>query len=101
MGPDQIMGHLFFVILWALFDQIGTLWQVQARELDLLSPMGLFGEGMNCARSGFRVFNPLFILLFVPIFSKFIYPMLEQVTLLTPLKKMGIGLGSWLLPCLG
>ena len=94
----KLWGIFSFVILfWALFDQIGTLWQVQARELDRIIPqwVPLWGGYELLPAQVSAVFNPLFILLLVPIFSKFIYPMLEQVTVLTPLKKMGIGL--WLM----
>jgi POT family proton-dependent oligopeptide transporter len=41
------------------------------------------------------VFNPLFILLLVPLFSRFIYPLTEHFFKLTSLRKMGIGL--WLM----
>ena len=94
----KLWGIFSFVILfWALFDQIGTLWQVQARELDRIIPkwVPLWGGYELLPAQVSAVFNPLFILLLVPIFSKFIYPMLEQVTVLTPLRKMGIGL--WLM----
>jgi POT family proton-dependent oligopeptide transporter len=41
------------------------------------------------------VFNPLFILLLVPLFSRFIYPLIEHFFKLSSLRKMGIGL--WLM----
>ena len=85
------------ILFWALFDQIGTLWQVQARELDRIIPqwVPLWGGYEIAARSGFSgFFNPLFILLLVPIFSKFIYPCLSRLPC-SSIKKMGIGL--WLM----
>jgi POT family proton-dependent oligopeptide transporter len=94
----KLWGIFSFVILfWALFDQIGTLWQVQARELDRMIPkwVPLWGGYELLPAQVSAVFNPLFILLLVPLFSKFIYPLLEQVSVLTPIKKMGIGL--WLM----
>lgn len=87
----------FVVLFWALFDQIGTLWQIQCRELDRLIPqwVPLWGGYELLPAQVSAVFNPLFILLLVPVFSKCIYPFLEKITNLTPLKKMGIGL--WLM----
>jgi POT family proton-dependent oligopeptide transporter len=41
------------------------------------------------------VFNPLFILLLVPIFNRFIYPWINLIFPLTQLRKIGIGL--WLM----
>ncbi len=87
----------FVVLFWALFDQIGTLWQIQCRELDRTLPewIPVFGGTELLPAQISAVFNPLFILLLVPIFTRYLYPCLNKVTDLTPLKKMGIGL--WLM----
>ena len=87
----------FVVLFWALFDQIGTLWQIQSRELDRTLPawIPVFGGAELLPAQISAVFNPLFILLLVPVFSRYLYPSLDKVTNLTPLKKMGIGL--WLM----
>ncbi len=87
----------FVVLFWALFDQIGTLWQVQSRELIRVIPLWipLLGGYELLPAQVSAVFNPLFILILVPLFSKCIYPVLERTTPLTDLKKMGIGL--WLM----
>jgi len=87
----------FVVLFWALFDQIGTLWQIQSRELDRTLPawIPVFGGTELLPAQISAVFNPLFILLLVPVFSRYLYPSLDKVTNLTPLKKMGIGL--WLM----
>ena len=87
----------FVVLFWALFDQVGTLWQVQSRYLVRILPEWVpFWGGYELlpAQIG-AVFNPLFILLLVPIFSRYVYPVLERITPLTDLKKIGIGL--WLM----
>jgi len=87
----------FVVLFWALFDQVGTLWQVQSRYLVRILPEWVpFWGGYELlpAQIG-AVFNPLFILLLVPIFSRYLYPVLERITPLTDLKKIGIGL--WLM----
>ena len=87
----------FVVLFWALFDQIGTLWQIQSRELDRTLPVWIpvFGGTELLPAQISAVFNPLFILLLVPVFTNYLYPCLNKVTDLTPLKKMGIGM--WLM----
>ncbi len=84
----------FVVLFWALFDQIGTLWQLQCRELDRVIPtwLPIFGGLELLPAQVSAVFNPLFILLLVPIFSRFIYPILGKFFYITPLRKMGVGL---------
>jgi len=87
----------FVVLFWALFDQIGTLWQIQCRELDRTLPawFPLFAGYEILPAQVSAVFNPLFILLLVPVFNRFIYPCINQFFPLTALRKMGIGL--WLM----
>ena len=87
----------FVILFWALFDQIGTLWQVQCRQLDCVFPrwVPVLGEYELLPAQVSAVFNPLFILLLVPLFSRFIYPLIERFFRLTSLRKMGIGL--WLM----
>jgi proton-dependent oligopeptide transporter, POT family len=87
----------FVVLFWALFDQIGTLWQVQCRQLDCVLPhwVPVFGGYELFPAQVSAVFNPLFILLLVPLFSRFVYPLIEHFFRLTSLRKMGIGL--WLM----
>jgi len=87
----------FVVLFWALFDQIGTLWQIQCRELDRTLPawLPLFAGYEILPAQVSAVFNPLFILLLVPVFNRFIYPSINRFFPLTQLRKMGIGL--WLM----
>jgi len=87
----------FVILFWALFDQIGTLWQLQCRQLDCVLPgwVPMFGGYELLPAQVSAVFNPLFILLLVPLFSRFIYPLIEHFFRLNSLRKMGIGL--WLM----
>ena len=83
----------FVVIFWALFDQIGTSWQIQARSLDRSLPswLPIFGGSEMLASQVAAIWNPLFILLLIPIFSFGIYPFLSRFFKVTPLRKMSIG----------
>jgi len=82
----------FVVLFWALFDQIGTLWQVQSRGLDRVLPewVPFFSGHELLPAQVSAVFNPLFILLLVPIFHRLVYPFIT----VSPLWKIGAGL--WL-----
>ena len=84
----------FVVIFWALFDQIGTLWQIQARSLDRILPdwIPLIGGSEMLAAQVSAIWNPLFILLLIPIFSYVIYPFASKFFVITPLRKIGVGL---------
>ena len=84
----------FVVIFWALFDQIGTLWQIQARSLDRVLPdwIPLIGGSEMLAAQVSAIWNPLFILLLIPVFSYIIYPFFSQFLEVTPLRKIGFGL---------
>ena len=84
----------FVVLFWALFDQIGTLWQIQARELDRTIPewIPLIGGVEMLAAQVSAVWNPLFILLLIPTFSYCIYPLVGKFVEITPLKRIGTGL---------
>lgn len=82
---------------WCLFDQTASAWVLQAKSMD----MQLF-RGLNWLPSGLQqlellpsqlqAVNPLFILLFVPLFSYVIYPAIDRVFPLTPLRKIGLGM---------
>jgi POT family proton-dependent oligopeptide transporter len=84
----------FVVVFWALFDQIGTLWQIQARSLDRVLPqwVPLIGGSEMLAAQVSAIWNPLFILLLIPIFSYLIYPFASKFVKVTPLRKIGFGL---------
>ncbi|XP_044578742.1 peptide transporter family 1 isoform X2 [Cotesia glomerata] len=71
---------------WALFDQQGSRWTFQATRMD-----GQIGSFVLKADQ-MQVVNPLFIVLFIPIFETCIYPMLAKINIInTPLKKMATG----------
>jgi POT family proton-dependent oligopeptide transporter len=77
---------LFVAVFWALFDQTGSSWIFQARDMDLR----LFG--VEWLPSQIQSINSLFILAFIPLFTFRLYPMVDRVWTLTPLRKIGAGL---------
>ena len=71
---------------WCLFDQTASAWVLQAKDMN----MQLFGT--TWLPSQLQAVNPLFILLFVPLFSYVIYPAIDRMFPLTPLRKIGLGM---------
>ncbi|XP_015171560.1 PREDICTED: peptide transporter family 1 isoform X2 [Polistes dominula] len=73
-------------IFWALFDQQGSRWTIQASRMD-----GEIGNFL-IQPDQMQVFNPLLVVIFIPIFEICIYPVFAKIRLLnTPLKKLTIG----------
>ncbi|MBI2925515.1 MAG: POT family MFS transporter [Verrucomicrobia bacterium] len=87
----KILGNLlipvpFAAMFWALWQQNFSSWVVQAEKMDrrLL--------GYEWLPAQIQTVNPVFILLMLPLFSYLIYPLIEKVFRLTPLRKIGMGL---------
>ena len=78
--------YIFIAMFWALFEQIGSSWVLQAQKMD----RNLFGYEL--LPSQIQAANPLLIMLLVPLFSYVIYPFLSNFIRLTALTKMAIGL---------
>lgn len=77
--------YVFIAPFWALYDQTSSAWILQAGKMDL----NVFGIRLNAGQT--HSINPLLILLFIPLFSYVIYPAINRVFPLTPLRKVGIG----------
>jgi POT family proton-dependent oligopeptide transporter len=78
--------YIFVAIFWSLWDQSSAAWVLQAEKLDL----NLLGYQL--LPSQVQTANPVLILLFIPVFSYVIYPAIDKVFKLTPLRKIGMGL---------
>ena len=78
--------YAFIAVFWALFEQTGSSWILQAQKMDRI----LFG--FELLPSQIQAANPLLIMLLVPLFSYVIYPFLGRFIVLTALRKMTIGL---------
>ena len=72
---------------WAVFDQGGSRWVTQAKDMD-----GTLGA-VTILPDQMQFINPLFILILVPIFDRLIYPCLAKWNFLVkPLQRMTVGL---------
>jgi POT family proton-dependent oligopeptide transporter len=81
------MVYVFILVFWALWGMSnGVEWTLQAEKMDL------HWMGMNLIAAQVQTANPIFILLFIPLVNYLIYPAIDKVFPLTPLRKIGIGL---------
>jgi POT family proton-dependent oligopeptide transporter len=78
--------YVFVAVFWALFDQTGSSWVLQAQQMDRT----LFGLELLPAQ--IQAANPLLVMLLIPLFSYRLYPAIDRWFVLTPLRKMSIGL---------
>lgn len=76
----------FVAIFWSLWDQSGGEWVLQAEK------MNLHFLGFTWLASQIQAVNAIMILAFIPLFQYGIYPAINRVFKLTPLRKIGLGL---------
>src|SRR4026209_155096 len=81
------MVYVFILVFWALCGMSnGAEWTLQAEKMDL------HWMGMNLIAAQVQTANPILILIFIPLVNYVIYPAIDKVFRLTPLRKIGIGL---------
>lgn len=74
-------------MFWALFDQQGSRWTIQATTMD-----GNFG-GFVIQPDQMQIVNPILIVIMVPIMDSAIYPLIKLCRInFTPLRKMTVGM---------
>ncbi|MDW8274017.1 MAG: oligopeptide:H+ symporter [Chitinophagales bacterium] len=76
----------FIPLYWALYDQNGSEWVLQAGKMDLKF------MGITWLSEQIQVINAVLILVFIPLFSGIIYPSLEKLGIrINAYRKMGFG----------
>jgi len=87
---------LFVSMFFALFYQSESAWVLQAKK------MNLRWLGKDWLPAQMQAANPLLIMILIPLFSYVIYPAINSIWKLTPLRKIGIGMfltaASFLVP---
>jgi POT family proton-dependent oligopeptide transporter len=74
-------------VFWALWDQQGSSWILQADQMDLV----VFGVPLLASQ--IQTLNPILVLMLIPFCSYVLYPAIEKMGIkVTPLRKMGAGL---------
>lgn len=82
--------YIFIAIFWSLFDQTGSSWVLQSEKMDRMVNLG-FVE-FELLASQIQAINPLLIMLFIPLFTYAVYPLINKFFPLTALRKISIGL---------
>ncbi|XP_050054174.1 peptide transporter family 1-like isoform X2 [Aphis gossypii] len=81
--------YLFIPVpmFYALFDQQGSRWILQGTlmngKIDFLN--------WSIKPDQMHLINPLFVLIFIPLFNAVVYPLLYKIGINTPLKKVTLG----------
>ena len=78
--------YLFIAMFWALFDQTASSWVLQAEKMDRT----VFG--IELLSSQLQAANPLLVMILIPVFTYLLYPAISTFFVLTPLRKISIGL---------
>lgn len=78
--------YLFVAMFWALFDQTASAWVLQAKNLDRM----VFNQ--EILPDQLQAINPILVMIFIPLFSFVVYPLMGRFFTPTPLRKIGIGL---------
>jgi proton-dependent oligopeptide transporter, POT family len=74
-------------VFWALFDQSGSSWVLQAQKMNLSI------AGFQVEAAQMQAINPILVLVLIPLFSSWIYPTVEKMGIrVTPLRKMSVGM---------
>jgi POT family proton-dependent oligopeptide transporter len=77
--------YAFVAVYWALYDQTGSSWVLQAQKMDRRF------LGVNWDESQIQAINPLLILILVPLFSYVVYPAVGKVVKFSPLRRVAAG----------
>ena len=88
--------YAFVAVFWALFDQTGSSWVLQAENMDREF------LGVIWLESQIQAVNPILVMILIPIFQFVLYPAIDKVFKLTSIRKISIGLfltalGFWLI----
>ncbi len=77
--------YAFVVVFWSLFDQTGSSWVLQAANMDR------HFLGIHWLESQIQVINPILVMMLIPLFHFVIYPQVNKIFTLTPIRKLSIG----------
>jgi POT family proton-dependent oligopeptide transporter len=94
LSPDGLRAVLnlapifliFIPVFWAIFDQTGSAWVLQAEKMDRRF------LGVIWYESQVQAVNPFLILVLIPVFAYVIYPAISRTLFeMTPLRKISLG----------
>lgn len=76
---------IFLAPFYALFEQTGSAWVLQAKSMDLEM------LGFTLLPSQVHAANPILVMVLAPLFAYGVYPLVSRFTQVTALRKMGVG----------
>ena len=84
-----LVVFLMIIPFWSLFDQTMTSWVLQGK---MMRPVvfSCFGVPFSFGAEEMQSFNPLLIMIFVPLVTLLVYPHIGRWS--RPLKRMGVGI---------
>ncbi len=88
----RVMAVFFFALpFWVVWDQNLSEWVLQAAKMNRTIGFGSWHFTMLAGQV--QTFNPVFLLIFIPVFSYWVYPFFNKIGLkATPLRRLGTGL---------
>ncbi|HVS91507.1 MAG TPA: MFS transporter [Mucilaginibacter sp.] len=88
----RVMAVFFFALaFWIVWDQNLSEWVLQAGVMDRTINLGF--TKFTILAGQVQTFNPVFLLIFIPMFNYWVYPWFDKIGLkTTPLRRLGVGL---------
>ncbi|NXR55176.1 S15A1 protein, partial [Hippolais icterina] len=93
----MVLRVLFLYIplpmFWAVFDQQGSRWTLQATAMNGDFVVFFLHQGFQVQPDQMQIVNPILIVIMVPVVDSVIYPLIKKCKLnFTPLRKMTVGM---------
>ncbi|HVW13102.1 MAG TPA: MFS transporter [Mucilaginibacter sp.] len=88
----RVMIVFFFALaFWIVWDQNLSEWVLQADKMNRVINLGFYKFEILAGQV--QTFNPVFLLIFIPMFNYWVYPWFDKIGLkTTPLRRLGVGL---------
>ena len=84
-----LIVFLMIIPFWSLYDQTASTWVLQGKQMQSID-LSCGGLKFCFGAEEMQSFNPLLIMIFVPLVTLFIYPYIGRWG--APLKRMGLGI---------
>ncbi len=88
----RVMSVFFFALaFWIVWDQNLSEWVLQAAKMN--RTIGIGSWSFTMLPGQVQTFNPVFLLIFIPLFNYWVYPFFDRIGIkTTPLRRLGTGL---------
>jgi POT family proton-dependent oligopeptide transporter len=89
--------YLFVAMFWALFEQGGSSWVLQSKQMDRIMDLRFWIFQYDWLRfevlpAQLKALNPVLVLTLIPIFQRYLFPWVDKFFKLSPLRKMTVGM---------